>query len=137
MKKNKFRRRIMRGQIHRVNLPGDPLFYQQRSVLVLQNDIGNRFCSTIIVSPLIDDTSAKNLFFSTLIPHKEVQGLTQDMVALLFQLFTLSRDRFTSGSLVGTLPVFLMDKVDEALKLSLGLSAIQQIQSRYYRAQGG
>jgi mRNA interferase MazF len=137
MKKRNRLFKIERGQIYWIKLPGDPWINQQRPVLVLQNDIGNRFCPTVIVTPLINDTSTKNLFFSVHIPHKEVEGLQEDLVVLLFQLFTLPRDLFASKNLVGTLPAYLMQKVDEGLKLSLGLSMMQQIQSRFYWAQEG
>jgi mRNA interferase MazF len=131
------RNRIKRGQIYRVLPPGAPWIYKQRLVLVVQNDIGNRFCPTVIVTPLIDDTKAKNLFFSVVIPATKVEGLNQDQVALLFQLFTLAREQFSPANLVGSVPADLMHKIDECLKLSLGLSALQQLQSRFNRAQEG
>ena len=53
MSKNGCRNRIKRGQIYRVIPPGDPWIYRERLVLVVQNDIGNRFCPTIIVTPLL------------------------------------------------------------------------------------
>jgi len=130
------RHRIKRGQIYWVLPPGDPWIYKQRLVLVVQNDIGNRFCPTIIVTPLIDDLKAKNLFFSVVIPARRVEGLYQDQIALLFQLFTLAREQFTPANLVGSVPEDIMEKIDQCLKLSLGLSALQQLQSRFNRAQG-
>ena len=130
------RSRIKRGQLYRVIPPGDPWVYNKRLVLVVQNDIGNRFCPTIIVTPLIDDASTKSLFFSVGIPQRRVPGLYKDQVVLLFQLFTLPRDQFVPDNLLGSIPIDLMDKVDEGLKLSLGLSTIQQLHNRFYRAQG-
>ena len=137
MSKNGCRNRIKRGQIYRVIPPGDPWIYRERLVLVVQNDIGNRFCPTIIVTPLIDDLKAKNLFFSVVIPARRVEGLHQDQIALLFQLFTLGQEHFSPAHLVGSVPEDIMGKIDEGLKLSLGLSALQQLQSRFMRAQGG
>jgi mRNA interferase MazF len=129
--------KIKRGQIYRIRLPGDPWIEQQRPVLVLQNDIGNRFCPTVIVTPLISDLGAKKLFFSVHVPLEAVEGLQEDLVALLFQLFTLPRDLFSNKMLIGNLPTHLMQKVDKGLKLSLGLSVMQQIQSRFHWAQEG
>ncbi len=128
---------IKRGQLYLVMPPGDPWIYNKRLVLVVQNDIGNRFCPTIIVTPLIDDTSTKNLFFSVDIPQRRVRGLYKDQVVLLFQLFTLPRDQFIPENLIGTIPIDLMHKVDKGLKLSLGLSAIQRLHNRFYQAQEG
>ena len=124
-------KKIRRGQIYRVNLPGDPGVYQQRSVLVLQNDIGNRICPTIIVTPLITAARARNLFFSVQITHRDVPGLPENMVTLLFQLFTLPRDSLSAKNYVGIVPPAVMKRVDEGLKISLGLGVMQEIQNRY------
>ena len=89
-----------------------------RPVLIVQNDIGNRFSPTIIACAVTGQlTKAK------LPTHIELKGgkygLKVDSVALLEQLRTLDKRRLKEY--IGTLDAARMRDVDKALIISLGL----------------
>lgn len=126
---------IRRGDIFAVDLSQDKRKSLIRPVLVIQNDIGNRFCNSIIVAPLIPEVKTKRLFFSVLITANRKTGLLKDHVALFSQIRTLERKDFTNDNYLGRVDFETMQKVDRAIELSLGLSTIQKLQSRYERAK--
>jgi len=65
-----------------------------------------------------------------LIEGNSVTGLEQDYVALFFLIRTLDKDRFNKFSKIGRLDSKYISKMDEILKLSLGLSTLQQLETR-------
>ena len=88
-----------------------------RSVLIIQNDIGNKYSPTVIAAAI---TSKIN---KARIPtHIEISadafGLPKDSVILLEQLRTLDKRRLTEK--IGKLSDNLMASVDSALLISLG-----------------
>jgi mRNA interferase MazF len=88
-----------------------------RPVLVVQNDIGNRYSPTVIAAAITSQmTKAK------LPTHIELSGtdcgLPKDSVVLLEQIRTLDKRRLREK--IGTLPEVLMNKVNEGLLISLG-----------------
>ncbi len=88
-----------------------------RPVLVVQNDIGNRYSPTVIAAAITSQmTKAK------LPTHIELSGadcgLPKDSVVLLEQIRTLDKRRLRER--IGTLPEGLMNKVNEGLLISLG-----------------
>lgn len=126
---------IRRGDIFAVDLSPDKRKSLIRPVLVIQNDIGNRFCNSIIVAPLIPEVKTKRLLFSVLIAANRKTGLFRDHVALFSQIRTLERKDFSNDNYLGRVDFDTMQKVDRAIELSLGLSTIQKLQSRYERAK--
>lgn len=89
-----------------------------RPVLVIQNDIGNRFSPTVIVAAITAQINKAKLP-----THVEVEasphGLERDSVVLLEQLRTLDKQRLTD--MITHLNESYMRKVDEALQISVGL----------------
>lgn len=90
-----------------------------RPILVIQNDVGNRFSPTIIASAITSQlTKAK------LPTHIEVQsgqfGLPRDSVILLEQIRTLDKRRLKAK--LGSLDERTMNRVDKALLISLGFA---------------
>lgn len=89
-----------------------------RPVLVVQNDIGNKFSPTVIIAAV---TSQINK--SKLPTHIEIMaddfGLSKDSVILLEQIRTIDKKRLREK--LGRLDEELMAKVNEALVVSLGL----------------
>ncbi len=88
-----------------------------RPILVVQNDIGNKYSPTIIAAAITSQmTKAK------LPTHIELSGidcgLPKDSVVLLEQIRTLDKKRLREK--IGTLPEGLMDRVNEGLLISLG-----------------
>ncbi len=120
---------IKRGDIFR--LPSEQDCGQ--AYLVIQNDIGNRFCPSVIVVPLTQNLRSRKLFFSMLIEANPVTGLEKDYVALFQQIRTLSKEHFTTKAKLGSLDVKSIARMDEILKLSIGLSTLQQLEDRHRR----
>ena len=89
-----------------------------RPVLVVQNDIGNRFSPTIIVAAVTSQTNKAKL--PTHVPiSAEGNGLSRDSVVLLEQLRTIDKKRLREH--IGTVGTNVIDVVDEALSVSLGI----------------
>ncbi|GMB09915.1 mRNA interferase MazF [Thermolongibacillus altinsuensis] len=89
-----------------------------RPVLVIQNDIGNRFSPTVIVAAITAQIQKAKLPTHVEIDAKRY-GFERDSVILLEQIRTIDKQRLTDK--ITHLDDEMMDKVDEALQISLGL----------------
>lgn len=89
-----------------------------RPVLVIQNDIGNRFSPTVIVAAITAQIQKAKLPTHVEI-NAERYGFERDSVILLEQVRTIDKSRLTDK--ITHLDVPLMEKVDEALEISFGL----------------
>ncbi len=89
-----------------------------RPVLILQNDIGNRFSPTVIVAAITAQIQKAKLPTHVEI-DAEKYGFERDSVILLEQIRTIDKQRLTDK--ITHLDNEMMEKVDEALKISLGL----------------
>ena len=88
-----------------------------RPAIVIQNDIGNEFSPTIIVAPI---TSGERTRFRVNVAVKAPEGgLTNNSIILLNQIRTIDRSRI--GRFWGQISPETAAKVDEAIKISLGL----------------
>ena len=89
-----------------------------RPVLVIQNNIGNRFSPTVIVAAITAQIQKAKLP-----THVEIEaekfGFERDSVILLEQIRTIDKQRLTDK--ITHLSDDLMAEVDTALKISLGL----------------
>lgn len=89
-----------------------------RPVLVIQNDIGNRFSPTVIVAAITAQIQKAKLP-----THVEIDAKThefdRDSVILLEQIRTIDKQRLTDK--ITHLDEDTMRKVDEALQISVGL----------------
>ena len=88
-----------------------------RPVLVVQNDVGNKYSPTVIIAAI---TSQMNKV--KLPTHVEVSaefGLPKNSVVLLEQIRTIDKKRLREK--VGFTDEFFMKKVDEALLKSVGV----------------
>jgi len=87
-------------------------------VLVIQNDIGNRFSPTVIVAAITAQIQKAKLP-----THVEIKadkhGLERDSVILLEQIRTLDKQRLTDK--ITKLDSDTMKKINHALEISLGL----------------
>lgn len=92
-----------------------------RPVLVVQNDIGNKYSPTIIVAAITSQINKAKLPTHVEIPAPEY-GLTKDSVVLLEQVRTIDKKRLKEK--IGRFDDDMMKKVDEALKISFGLSEL-------------
>ncbi|MCH1627252.1 type II toxin-antitoxin system endoribonuclease NdoA [Fredinandcohnia quinoae] len=89
-----------------------------RPVLVIQNDIGNRFSPTVIVAAITAQIQKAKLPTHVEI-DAERYGFERDSVILLEQVRTIDKQRLTDK--ITHLDEEMMDRVDEALQISLGL----------------
>jgi len=89
-----------------------------RPVLIIQNDIGNKYSPTVVVAAI---TSRINK--AKMPTHIEIStensGLARDSVILAEQIRTIDKIRLRER--IASLDEELMDKVDQAIKISLGL----------------
>ncbi len=109
---------VKRGDVFYANL--DPIIGSEqggvRSVLVVQNNIGNKYSPTLVVLPI---SSAKKTHLPTHIRICGSKMLPKDSVVLAEQIRTIDRNRLQSY--VGSLGVEIMEKIDEAMKISIGV----------------
>ena len=98
-----------------------------RPVLIVQNDVGNRFSPTVIAAAI---TSQKDK--ARLPTHIQLNsagsGLARDSIVLLEQIRTIDKRRLKEH--MGRLDPGSMSRVDEALQISFGLDADNRAQRR-------
>jgi len=89
-----------------------------RPVLVVQNDVGNKYSPTIIISAITSQINKAKLP-----THVEISaadfGLNKDSVVLLEQIRTVDKRRLRDK--IGHFDDELMEKVNEGLLISFGL----------------
>ncbi len=89
-----------------------------RPVLIIQNDIGNRFSPTVIIAAITAQIQKAKLPTHVEIDAKRY-GFERDSVILLEQIRTIDKQRLTDK--ITQLDEEMMEKVDEAVQISLGL----------------
>ena len=115
---------VKRGEIYFANL-GDSscnLNSEQegfRPVLILQNDIGNKYSPTVIVACLTSKIY-KNKIPTHVILNGENYHLNCDSLILCEQIKTIDKKRLHNK--MTTISDFDQQRVDCAIKLSLGLT---------------
>lgn len=87
-------------------------------MLVIQNDIGNRFSPTVIVAAITAQIQKAKLPTHVEVDAK-THGLERDSVILLEQIRTIDKQRLTDK--ITHLDEESMQRVNEALQISLGL----------------
>ena len=92
-----------------------------RPVLIVQNDVGNRFSPTVIAAAITSQTE-KNHLPTHIYIHSMECGLHKDSVVLLEQIRTLDKRRLKEC--MGRLADSTMDKVDQAISISFGLTGV-------------
>ncbi len=110
---------VKRGELYYADL--SPVFGSEqggiRPVLIIQNDIGNKYSPTVIACAITSRLSKAKLPTHIELPVGRY-GLKKYSVALLEQLRTLDKRRLKEK--IGTLDETKMNDVDRALLISLG-----------------
>ena len=88
-----------------------------RPVLIVQNDIGNKFSPTVIAAAITSQTGKTRL--PTHIEVLASSGLAKDSVILLEQIRTIDKRRLKEK--MGHLDENVMAQVNEAISISFGL----------------
>ena len=109
---------IRRGDIYYADL--SPVVGSEqgglRPVLIVQNDVGNRYSPTIIAAAVTSKINKAKL--PTHIELPSAYGLAKDSVILLEQIRTLDKRRLKER--IGELPPATMIRVNRAILISLG-----------------
>ena len=111
-------RKIRRGEIYIADL--DPIVGSEqggeRPVLIVQNNIGNRYSPTVIVLAITSRVGKKR--YQPTHIQIECNGLSTDSVVLVEQIRTIDKSRLMEY--VGNVSKEKMDNIDKALKISVG-----------------
>ena len=117
-----------RGDIYLADL--NPIFGSEqggvRPVLVLQNNVGNYFCPTLIVAPLTSRINKKpNQPTHYLLEH--VNGMERPATVILEQIKTIDKRRIRKY--LGKVTRREMDELTECLEISLGLYIPEEMEA--------
>jgi mRNA interferase MazF len=89
-----------------------------RPVLIVQNDVGNRFSPTVIAAAITSQRDKTKLPTHIDLPSATC-GLTKDSVVLLEQIRTIDKRRLREK--MGRVTDPEMDEINHALSISFGL----------------
>ena len=110
---------VYRGEIYCADL--NPVVGSEqggiRPVLVIQNDVGNRFSPTVIVAAVTSQINKAKLPTHVEISAQEY-GLPKDSVILAEQVRTIDKKRLREK--LGQLTPDMMTKINQALSISMG-----------------
>lgn len=115
---------IYRGDIYYANLDDNAIGSEQtgiRPVLVVQNNIGNRYSATVIVVPLTKKNEIK-LKQPTHYLLKENGNIKYDSIVLTEQIRAIDKQRLTEK--IDYLKYDIMQEIDKKLVIALGLKNI-------------
>ncbi|MDR2908387.1 MAG: type II toxin-antitoxin system PemK/MazF family toxin [Oscillospiraceae bacterium] len=90
-----------------------------RPVLIVQNDVGNKFSPTVIAAAITSQKDKSRLPTHISLPHEEC-GLSRDSVVLLEQIRTIDKKRLKEK--MGRLDTASMNEINRALSISFGLA---------------
>ncbi len=112
---------IKRGELYYADL--SPVFGSEqggvRPVLVVQNDVGNKYSPTVIAAAVTSKINKAKLPTHIELPSNSY-GLQKDSVILLEQIRTLDKRRLKER--IGELNETTMTRVDKAILISLGFA---------------
>lgn len=91
---------------------------KKRPVLIVSNNANNRAADTVTVVPLTSKIT-RVYPFEVKLSAKD-SGLSQDSKAMAQQVRTISKERIAGGR-AGAAPPLLMELIDAALRMHLGL----------------
>jgi len=119
-------RRIKRGDMFYAKLKFGVGSEQtgNRPVLILQNNMGNKYSRTVIVA-LITSQVTKKAELPTHCLIQAQNGLRWDSLVLLEHIQTIDKSRLTEY--LGTLKAEYIYKVDRALAISVGLKYYENV----------
>lgn len=112
---------VKRGEIYYADL--SPVVGSEqggmRPVLIIQNNVGNHYSPTVIVAAITAKIQKAKMPTHVEVSAEEF-GLEKDSVVLLEQIRTIDKQRLKEK--VTQLDQQMMEKINEALEISVGLS---------------
>ena len=111
----------LRGQLYYADLSKGVGSEQEgyRPVLIVQNNVGNKYSPTVIVAAVTSKVGVKPKLPTHYFIEANTVGLTAPSIVLLEQLRTIDKSRLRGK--VGSLGEDQMCKLDHALEVSVGL----------------
>ena len=113
---------VKRGEIYYADL--SPVVGSEqggvRPVLIVQNDVGNKYSPTVIAAAITSQHEKSNLPTHINL-SAECCGLAKDSIVLLEQVRTIDKRRLKEK--LGAIDTNAMNKVDKALSVSFGLGS--------------
>lgn len=88
-----------------------------RPVVVIQNNIGNKHSTTLIVATITSKSKKKREMPTHIVVN--VDGLAKESIIQLEQITTVDKQQILE--FVGEIPIEIMEQVDKAIKISLAL----------------
>lgn len=114
---------VKRGEIYYADL--SPVVGSEqggvRPVLIIQNNVGNKYSPTVIVAAITSQINKAKMPTHIDIDAQDY-GLSKNSVVLLEQIRTLDKKRLKEK--IGMADESIMEKVNEALSISFGLTEI-------------
>ncbi|MBR2489102.1 MAG: type II toxin-antitoxin system PemK/MazF family toxin [Clostridia bacterium] len=114
---------VKRGEIYYADL--SPVIGSEqggiRPVLIIQNDVGNRYSPTVIAAAITSQRDKTKLPTHISVEASDC-GLAKDSIVLLEQVRTIDKQRLKEK--MGSLDIASMGMVDKALSVSFGLNLI-------------
>ncbi|MDR2932434.1 MAG: type II toxin-antitoxin system PemK/MazF family toxin [Oscillospiraceae bacterium] len=111
---------VKRGEIYYADL--SPVVGSEqggiRPVLIVQNDVGNKFSPTVIAAAITSQKEKSRLPTHIQLPSLNC-GLSRDSVVLLEQIRTIDKKRLKER--MGLLDESAMNEINRALSISFGL----------------
>lgn len=126
---------IKKGDIYYASLGNDSVGSEQngvRPVVILQNNIGNKFSPTVIIAPITSKINTKAKLPTHVFIRSLKNGLTQNSLILTEQIQTIDKSRLKSY--IGALNSLEITEVNKALIISLGIR-ITNVNSNYSEYQ--
>ncbi len=124
---------VKRGDIYYADL--SPVIGSEqgglRPVLIIQNDVGNRYSPTVIAAA-ITSRMGKTRLPTHIDIHADKVGLAKDSVVLLEQIRTLDKQRLKEK--MGHLDEAMMNNVNTAIAVSFGLGEAQAVSAEHSSA---
>lgn len=125
---------IRRGDIYYADL--SPVVGSEqgglRPVLIVQNDVGNKYSPTVIAAAITSKMSKAKLPTHIDVTASQV-GLLKDSVILLEQIRTIDKVRLKEK--MGHLDDGVMNSVNDALSVSFGITPARQEQPKEHNRQ--
>ena len=119
------RKIIRRGDVYLADL--DPVVGSEqggtRPIVILQNNLGNKFSPTVIASPFTSEIKKEQLPTHVFVSGSDC--LKVDSMAMLEQVRALDKQHLKEY--LGYLSRHDMDRLDEALRISLGLDEVMEL----------
>ncbi len=116
---------VKRGDLFYANL--SPVLGSEqggvRPVVIIQNDVGNKYSPTVIIAPITSRMNKTKLPTHVKINASEKFGLPKDSVVLLEQIRTIDKQRLKDK--IGKFDKRRMLDIDNAILTSLELTEIE------------